>query len=204
MAKLPEPPQPISIAAETVELPSGSLIWRLYASGGPHPTAWNTLRTYGPTASRFDHHLPPPSVQTRAIFYGAAEPTTCIAEYFQATRIIDRSHGAPWLVAFATGWPLRLLDLTGAWPTRAGASMAINSGPRPRARRWSQAIYDAYPDIHGLLYGSSMHANKPAYALFERCRPCFPAAPAFHRSLADPALAPRVDAAAGVLGYGLV
>jgi len=30
--------------------------------------------------------------------------------------------------------------------------MAIGTGPRPRAQRWSRAIYDAYPDLDGLYY----------------------------------------------------
>jgi hypothetical protein len=98
---------------------------------------------------------------------------------------------------------LVLLDLTGTWPTAAGASMAINSGPRPRARRWSQAIYAAYPSVEGLLYCSSMHANQPAAALFERAQSAIPPAPAFHRALADPGLLLRLDAAATLLGYQL-
>lgn len=204
MAKLPEPPKPLSIPAETTELPSGSIVWRIYSSGGRFPTTWSDFRSYGPTSARFDHHDPPPHAQSRAIFYGAAEPTTCLAECFQAGRIIDRSSGAPWLVGFETVRALHLLDLTGAWPTRAGGSMAINSGQRPRARRWSRAIYETYPDVEGLLYSSSMHANKPAYALYERARSSLPSAPVFHRALSDPALLSRLDGAAEVLGYGLV
>jgi len=32
--------------------------------------------------------------------------------------------------------------------------MALASGQRARARRWSQAIYEAFPQVDGLLYGS--------------------------------------------------
>jgi len=46
--------------------------------------------------------------------------------------------------------------------------MALNSGPRPRARRWSAAIYDTYPHIGGLWYPSSMYGGTPAVALYER------------------------------------
>ena len=82
--------------------------------------------------------------------------------------------------------------------------MAIGSGPRPRARRWSQAIYASYANVDGVLYASSMHANEPCVALYERAAGAIPAAPAFHRALSDPALLPRLDAAAATLGYRLV
>jgi hypothetical protein len=138
------------------------------------------------------------------VLYGAAEPITCLAEVFQATRTIDRNANAPWLVAFETVHKLSLLDLTGTWPTRAGASMAINSGPRPQARRWSRAVNDAYPHIEGLWYASAMHANRSSLALYERAQLAIPRAPLFHRALADPALLQRLDTAATLLGYRLV
>jgi hypothetical protein len=97
-----------------------------------------------------------------------------------------------------------LLDLTGLWPTQAGASMAISSGPRPRAQRWSQAIYAAYPSVEGLLYGSSMHRNQPCVALYERARTALPAVPSLDRALDDAALSTRLNQAATDLNYGIV
>lgn len=83
--------------------------------------------------------------------------------------------------------------------------MQINSGPRPRARRWSRAIYEAYPtEVEGLLYPSSMHANQPSIALYERALDVLPHVPTFHRSLADPALDTALRNAAHDLGYGLI
>ena len=70
---------------------------------------------------------------------------------------------------------LRLLDLTGPWPTRAGASMLLASGPRGRARDWSRQVYAAYPQIQGLWYPSSMHAHARSAALYERARAALPA-----------------------------
>jgi len=204
MAKLPEPPNRLAIPPEILTRPSGARGWRIYFAGGGHPTTWQAFRFFGPTSSRFDHHDPPPALQARGILYAADSPLTCLAEVFQATRIIDRVSNAPWLVAFDSARDVPLLDLTGTWPTRAGGSMAIASGPRPRARRWSRAIYATYPDIEGLRYASSMHANRPALALYERARNAVPAAPVFHRALSDPALVPRLNAAAATLGYGLV
>lgn len=204
MAKLPEPPDPLAAAPEIKTRPTGSRCWRIYFAGGAHPTAWRDFRFFGPTSARFDHHDPPPALHAQGILYAADSPLTCLAEVFQITRVIDRVSGAPWLVAFDVARDLELLDLTGTWPTRAGGSMAIGSGPRPRARRWSRAIYATFADVEGLLYASSMHANRPALALYERAQDAMPAAPAFHRALSDPALVPRLNAAAATLGYGLV
>jgi hypothetical protein len=206
MAKLPEPPAGgLKLPAETVTLAARTPLARIYFVGGRHPAAWNGFRYFGPTASRFDHHDPPPAVsKTKAILYAARDATTCLAEVFQATRVIDRTLDAPWLAVFETTRDLTLLDLTGAWPTRAGASMAINSGPRPRARRWSQAIHAAYPGVEGILHASSMHANKPAVALYERAQNALASAPSFNRALSDAALAPSIGTAATTLGYRIV
>src|SRR6266478_2777884 len=163
MAKFPEPPNSLAaVAAAITTLPSATRLWRVYEAEGTYPVAWNSFRFFGPTKSRFDHHDPPARVQSRGILYAADDPVTSIAEFFQATRTIDRFANAPWLVGFDLGNGVPLLDLMGVWPTLAGASMAINSGQRPRARRWSRAIYAAYPTAQGLLYASSMHANKPS------------------------------------------
>ncbi len=207
MPKFPHAPPAARLAAlgpERVTLPAGTELWRIYFRGGAHPVRWGTFRAYGPTNSRFDHHLEPSSVQDRKIVYLAAHGPTCVAEAFQHTRLIDRRARTPWLVRFALGRAVTLLDLTGAWPTRAGASMAINSGPRPRARGWSRAIYAAFPDIEGLLYGSSMHANRPAVALYGRAEDAVPKTPLFNRPLADPALLRPLRNAAADLGYGLL
>jgi len=204
MAKLPEPPDPLLVEARTKVLPAGTALCRIYFRGGIHPGSWSQFRFFGPTQSRFDHHDPPPSPQAKGILYAAGDPTTCLAEVFQATRVIDRSASDPWLVMFDLARKLVLLDLTGTWPTLAGASMAIHSGPRPRARRWSQSIYAAYRSVDGLLYCSSMNANQPAVALFERAQNAMPPAPVFHRALTDPALLLRLNAAATALGYRLV
>jgi hypothetical protein len=207
LAKFPEPPAAAdlaAIAAEIRTLASGTELWRIYFRGGAHPTLWNGLRAFGPTPrGRFDHHLPPPRPQRRRVLYAAEHGPTCLAEVFQDTRVIDRAGRDPWLVAFALRAELRLLDLTAAWPTRAGASMAISSGPRSRAQRWSRAIYAAYPEVQGIYFPSSMHGNRPAVALYERAATALPRAPSFHRPLLDPALLPVLERAAHELGYGL-
>lgn len=210
-SKLPPEPDRARFAAigpTLHHLAAGTLLWRVYTRGGEHPLSWNGFRHFGPVATmRFDHHTPDKlgaaRVQERGTLYGARHGPTCLAEVFQATRTIDRQAGDPWLVAFRTGAPIVLLDLTGTWPTRAGASMALNSGPRANARNWSRAIYEVYPQVQGLLYPSSMAANRPSVALFERATPALPREPAFHRALADPLLFPWLQVSAADFGYGL-
>jgi RES domain len=210
--KFPEPPAAAVLAAidpDIWRLAAGTVISRVYFGGGDHPTAWNAFRAFGPTSARFDHHVPPPRVQAprvqaAAILYAALEWPACLAEVFQETRFIDRTRGAPALAVFATVGELQLLDLRGGWPTKAGASAAINSGPRPRAQRWSRAIHEAYPDVGGLVYGSSMAGGTSAVALYERSLSAIPNVPLFNRLLSDPALFPRCQVAATRFGYGLV
>jgi hypothetical protein len=181
------------------------VLWRIYFRAGEHPGRWDRFRTFGPTGARFDHQPPPPRThRKRSILYASDSGVTCVAEVFQEGRTIDRFRDAPALVAFRTHDPLELLDLTGAWPMRASASMTINSGSRRSARDWSRQIYAAYPEIHGLRYASSMHANQPAFALYERARPAVPASPELDHLLADSSLAALLADAALRLGYGML
>ncbi len=208
MRTFPEPPSVEDLdrlQPALKRLPAGTELWRLYFRSGPHPGRWDDFRVYGPVrTARFDHHLPPPHLQERAILYAALHGPTCVAEVFQDTRVVDRYRREPWLVGFELAHDIYLLDLTGTWPTMAGASLAMSSGPRPRAQRWSSAIYEAYPHVQGIWYPSSVHANRPAVALYERARSAVPGSPFFHRPLADPALLVPLRAFALEVGYDLV
>lgn len=206
MAKLPNPPtgaQLAKLGPRVKLLPADSEVWRIYFRAGKYPGTWSGFRFFGPVDARFDHHVPPPHGQGRGVIYGATEIKTCVAEVFQAGRILDRRRNDPWLVGFRIRRDVRLHDLTGTWPTVAGASMAINAGPRVRAQRWSRAIYESYQDIEGLWYCSSMHANRPAVLLYERAVDALPATPFFHRGLADPVLFIPLKNTAADLGYDL-
>ena len=207
MPKLPNPPpvnRLVELGAEERAVPEGTALFRIYFAGGDHPSVWNAFRQYGPVASgRFDHHLGPARVQDRGILYVAWHPRTCLAEVFQAKRRIDISSRSPLLVGFEIARTLNLLDLTGLWPTRAGASTAISSGPRLRAQAWGRRIYEAYPSIDGVYYGSSMDANAPCAALFERALHALPALPRLHRPLADPLLRSLLQRSALQLNYDL-
>ena len=208
MPKFPEPPPPaalVGLQPTYHRLPVGATLWRVYFRAGAYPAVWSGFRYYGPVPqARFDHHLLPPRLQDRGILYAAADGVTGLAEVFQRTRTIDRRSRQPWLAAFALQQDVQLLDLTGLWPTAAGASSALASGQRPRARRWSQTIHSAFPAVQGLWYPSSMAGNAPATALYERALLAVPQQPLFHRPLADPALQTPLQRIARALGYLLL
>ena len=210
MPKVPRRPSPElleSLHPQVRTIPTGSVIWRVYFRGGLHPTNWKDFRHVGPIDARFDHHEENESTrQDRAVTYGADHPTTCLAEVFQKTRVVNRWHNDPWLVGFETGNPVRLLDLTGTFPTRAGASMGLMAGPRSVSRAWARAFHDSWPESQGLYYPSSMHANRPAMVFTERAAQAgvTPARPSLHRSLADPAILSVLRNAARELGYALL
>jgi hypothetical protein len=205
--KLPPPPRelPTLRRRDIATLGAGTLCWRVYRAGGPHPATWRDFRNYGPTATgRFDHQEPPPHDDpTRAISYVARDAIGALAESFQETRLIDRRRQAPWLVAFELTETLEVLDLTRLWPTRAGASQAIATGRRAAAQAWSRAIYRSYPEVAGLLYRSAMAGGSSNLALYERALPAIPPRPTLHVPLHHPGLALPLARAATRLGYGL-
>jgi RES domain len=210
LPKFPEPPGVAAlraIAPQTVILAADTKLARIYFAAGPHPARWNQFRDFGPTAARWDHHLPNargvPTEQKRAVFYCAPDVDTCAAEVFQATRRIDRTRNAPALVVLALREAVTLLDLRGTFATAIGASTAIHSGPRSRARAWARELYEAYPDIQGLYYGSSMNGHAPAVALNERAQQAMPEQPQFHRALNDDMLVETLQQIALRLSYGL-
>jgi hypothetical protein len=181
----------------------GMLLFRIYFRGGDHPGRWREFRSFGLLASaRFDHHPEPWQLhESCGILYAASRIKTCVAEVFQEKRTVNTREREPWLVGFSLLEGLSLLNLTGDWPTRAGTSMNINSGPRPKSRRWSRAIHAAYPEVVGLLYASYMHANQPAVAFYERAAEAITPNPEIHIPLSHPGLAGGLEEMAKELGY---
>jgi hypothetical protein len=207
VTKLPPPPRelPKLRRRDVATLARGTLCWRVYRAGGPHPTTWRAFRAHGPTATgRFDHQPPPAHDDPRLeISYVALDAVGAIAEAFQATRLIDRRRQSPWLVAFELSTALDVLDLTRLWPTRAGASQAIATGRRTTAQAWSRAIHRDYPELAGLLYRSSMAGGSLNLALYERAKVAVPERPALHLPLLHPGLRLPLERAAAKLGYAL-
>ena len=212
MAKLPLRPDLDRLRATEPSLTtvaSGQLLHRIYERGGDHPTRWSAFRHYGPL-SRFDHHSVDergnPSLQERGILYAATDVATAVAEFFQRhRRRVNRTRRQPWLVSFPLAEDVRLLDLTGSFCLRAGASAKLVSGPFTHAQNWSRGFYDAYPQVQGLHYLSSL-TNRPTVALYERTVEASPIASEtrFHRALADPLMHRVLTGIVDEIGYGLI
>jgi hypothetical protein len=200
--KFPWPPAAEELGRVRPEhrtLRSRSVVARIYSRGGRYPSAWHDFRHVGPVPSaRFDHHV---DGEARGVLYGAGALAACVAEMFQGSRVVDRVAHDRCLAVFRIVRSVRLLDLTGDWPTRAGARQATASGPRARAQAWACAIYDAYPAVEGLWYPSSMHGGHPALVLFERAEAAVPNDAEVDVPLSHPGLLPDLVRAADSLGY---
>jgi RES domain len=209
MDNLPPPDEPATLAArtppETVAVTRVTTLWRIYPTAGPHAGLWSRFRHFGPVATaRFDHHLAPPSEQPRAVMYAALAIETCVAEVFQDTRVIDRRRRGAWLAGFRLAREVHLLDLSGTWPTRAGASQAISSGPRDAAQAWARSIYEAYPDLEGMWYCSAMDGGRAALVLNERAETALIRQPDIHLPLTHAGLELALARIGRTLGYLLV
>lgn len=212
-AKLPQAPDLARLRRTAPSLrtvDSTVHLHRVYRRGGDYATLWNTFREAGPLpASRFDHQPRPEAggltAQPRGILYAAMHIHTAVAEFFRGTRQINRTRQQPWLASFVLPAELHLLDLTDAFGSRVGASAKLVSGPPAHAQNWSRGFYEAYEEVHGLYYLSSL-TNRPAVALYERANQpsLFPANPVFHRALADPTLHKALVLVGEEIGYGLV
>ena len=214
--ELPPSPGVAALAAVPPQvhvLPAGAHLLRIWFRDARHPSGFALFRTFGPTASRFDHHLPGPGGEPvsggRGILYTMEEGThsfeAALAEMFQDTRTIDLVEEAPIVSVFETRRDLRLLDLTGLWATRVGASAAISSGSRERAREWSRDFHEAYPTIDGLRYRSSMSGGgNVAMALYERAIDAMPTQDLVRVPLGHPEMRREVVDVAERIGYEVV
>jgi hypothetical protein len=212
-ARLPRPPTVVELQAIGIRddeyrlLARGELWWRTYRTTGSHVLAWNAFREHGPHL-RFDPH-PPPAQQHAGIgvWYGASSPTSALAEAFQTDRTIDRFRGNPYLTGVRFIREVRLLDLafnsTGAWPTRAGGTFAMSTGPHSITQRWARRIARAFPHLDGLRYNSRF-AGEPCVALFVPAASAMPTRPALSLPLSHPGLALRIAGAAHRMGYLVV
>lgn len=205
--KLPAPPDPamLAIAGSDIRmLPAGTPLWRLHGTTGTHALGWDKLRHFGPTSGRFDPHpLPRTDHHRFSVTYTALDAASPFAEVFQGTRVIDRYADGRYLTGWLTTRPLRLLNLTGDWPVRSGASYAINTGRHDRCREWAHAIHEHPPQVDGLFHHSAM-VGTPLTTLFTPSADSFPAAPIFSRPIAEPSLAVMVSSLAERFGYRLV
>jgi hypothetical protein len=173
--KLPDRPDLALLAASTPEhydLGTDEVLWRIHRTTGPHVAPFNNLRTFGPIRScRFDPHPDGPATEHQGIgvLYAAGTLQTSLAEVFQITRVIDCVTDAPAASAFRLRRTVKLLDLTGEWPVRSGASHVINTG-----RRSAAYLVDDRRLLHHLAQPGRRCAARPAGPLVSADRARLP------------------------------
>lgn len=217
MARLPQPPTPAVLQAmlrrteDVVAVTTATPLARIFTIGGNHPQQWDSFRYAGPLPhARFDPHPPssqggPAVTRDHGVLYFSLSVRTCLAEVYQATSTVDRRTRAPQLVVLRPSRTLRLLDLTGLWPTRAGASQAISSGPKERTQAWARHIRAAHPELDGLWYRSSMNAGQPSVCLWDPpAATAIPENPDILLPLDHPGLDVPLGRACKDLGYTLL
>ncbi len=205
MARLPRTPELplVRRPGDLHRIPRSAALWRVHATAGPHVTPWNRLRHFGPTTSRFDPQPPPPEWSERGVTYAATDVVTCLAEVFAGSRVVDGSRRSPYLTGWQPTRVLTLLDLTGTWPIRNGASHLLTSGPKSVGRAWARAVDTEWRDLDGLWSVSTM-TGRPTVTLFTAAADAFPRRPAFSRPLSSPALQGALSTAAAEIGYRVV
>lgn len=204
MTKFPEPDTKRLIAtkSDVRSLAKGSRWWRVYFADGRHAGGWNTFRNFGPVPSaRFDHHYEPPCEQERRVLYAGSSVGVCIAEVFQDRRRVS-FEGTPRLVSFELAREIKVLDLVGLWPTRAGGSQAIASGPRSRSQRWARMIADTFDDLDGMIYRSSMHGGDEALVLWD-CPDALAGVADLDLGLHEPRMAQPLHRLGASIGYSV-
>ncbi len=137
------------------------------------------------------------------VLYCAPRLPTALAEVFQQTRVIDCVTDAPRATAFRLRRNARLLDLTGQWPLRAGASHVINTGRRSATRAWARAFVTVWPDLDGLSHTSSLTGDT-CVTLFAPASDALPRTAAHSFPLADHRYRDWLLIAADTVGYDLV
>lgn len=154
------------------DLPSGSRLVRLFDSSRHGATATG-FRSYGPLL-RFDHHRgnedgTPGEDAEHGIYYAAKTLSGCLVEVFGDTGVVvlDRHHVASPILRR----DLRLLDLRGSGPMRAGTKAAIAKvSDRGLSQAWSRHFHEkteVYGDVDGVIYLNA-HNDEEAIALYER------------------------------------
>lgn len=150
---------------------------------------------------RWDPHpAGQPSTHAEGILYTALDIATGLAEAYQLTRLIETRAGAPALTGWQPSRPLRLLDLSGTWLLRNGASTALLAAPRSTCRRWARAIHTNWPDIDGLHVPSTL-TGRPNVVLWNPAVNSLPTMPGFSRPLTHPLVWSIAQEAANEIGY---
>lgn len=204
MVKLPQPPAELSFDDTNFVDLTDTVLWRIHRTSGIHVVAWNRLRYWGPSAAgRFDPQSDPPRVQDTGVSYVALDIPTALAEAIQATRVINLRRKTPYVTGWRPSRTLRLLDLTGEWPLRNGASYSISTGRRDYCRSWARSILAARPNLDGLRHHSAM-TGRHIVTLFTSASDSFADRPLLSLPLDHPGLRSSLSTAAVQIGYRIV
>ena len=187
--KAPRPPATFTFDRESDLTVYDGPLWRIVRAAGEHPSTWDQLRRFGPVKGlRYDPWDTAPGLQDRGVMYAATDAVTAFAEVYQRPRSITRAAGGATLASWHPTRPLLLLDLTGTFMVRNGASASVSTGPKRFTQAWA-ARFDQQlgGEIDGLWHPSAMTAH-PLVTLFERSVSVnsFPNRSEFHRALTDP------------------
>ncbi|WHT16156.1 RES domain-containing protein [Crossiella sp. CA-258035] len=217
MARLPPPPPHVQLRSLVDEdrdvhrVPPGQTLYRVFTAGGSHSALWNTFRVHGPLPhARFDAHPGAPDGSVReALAEGAVYYSTSLlasmATVYQSTSIVDRRTRSPFVVAFRPARTLRLLDLSGLWPVRAGTSLALSTGPTKVTQSWARAIREACPHLDGLWYRTVMAPLDHSVCLWDPpAAPGLPDEPDLLLPLSDPRLDEPLTRICAELNYTLL
>lgn len=153
---------------------------------GPPPAPTRTM----PRASKAEQS----SVARRMLIRVPPKYSRALGE---STELATRCQG--WLSSRFSK-PLSCSIYAAFLPSRSELPPPSTPGP---ARAWARELYDAYPHIQGLDYGSSMNGHPPAIVLNDRAERATPKQPRFHRALNDDMLVEVLQRICLRLSYGL-
>lgn len=178
-----KPTQPLTLNPSDLFSYSGPL-WRIHRVRGANRMAWDGLREYGPLHQfRWEPHpLPVQDHPGVGVSYTATDYETAFAEVFQERRAITLTDHQV-LSAWSPSRPLELLDLTGKWALRHGASASLHGAPKNTCRNWAQGIHTAMGSRIDGLYVPSTLTGVPMVVLFSQAASACPPAPVLSRSL---------------------
>jgi hypothetical protein len=165
-------------------------------------------RTFGPL-HRFDPHVrdrrqrPREQPDGRGTMYLTENLACALAESFPEQWPEVSICPSQYAVLAGPDQPAALLDLTGDGAMKIGAVATLGSGREPRqlTQRWGRAIYEDFPQLHGIRYRGA-HQGGVCVVVWERsdALEVRPGTAAPGRQLLEPAMLDRVRVALSAQG----
>lgn len=182
-------------------IPAGTRFWRIHATSGTYPMAWDGLRTYGPMSNaRWNPHPEPISEHAPlGAAYLGFDLLTFLAEVFQDGRFVDVENNRPYICVFETNAETMLLDLSTEWLGKIGGTSAMALGPKTITRQWARAFHTQWPNLDGIITGSAVVPSREIVSIWNT--KTFPPSPVLAEALNSPALSSDITAIAASLGF---